>query len=163
MIIKSTLVGSCKVGKSHFLDIVLKRNSPNTYLPTIGVDYSVYIHRKTKLCIWDTSGNDRFCTILRNFILNSDVLICLYKDFKSYDYVHKLIKKMDLNTITKIFFINVGKIDGAFDVENTKIYYLTCDLNDAKSCLDCVKVLIDICSEKKHSSAKKREWCSFWV
>ena len=163
MIIKSTLVGNCKVGKTHFIDNLLNRKKPDKYIPTIGVDYAVYAHRKSKLCIWDTSGNDRFLSILKNFIHNSTVLICLYKDWKSYDYLLKKLKHMDLSSIKKVFFINVGKVDGFFEVENVKLYYLNCNLKDPKSCSNCIKVLIDICAKKKHTIEKKREWCSFWV
>lgn len=166
MIIKSTLIGSCKVGKTYFLDNIVKRKNPGKYIPTIGVDYAVYNYNSYKLCIWDTSGNDRFSSILKKFILNSSVLICIYKDWKSYDYILRLLKKIDLSSVNKIFFINFGKIDGYFEVENVKLYYLNCDLSDPQSCVDCIKVLINICSKKKSTqmySKKKREWCSFWV
>ena len=162
MIIKSILIGDSEVGKTHFINKILKRKTYR-YIPTIGIDYAVYKYRSSKLCIWDTSGDARFYPIIEKFLFNAPVLICIYKDFKSYTYLNKLLKKIDLKSVEKIFFINVGKVDGIFDFENTRLYYYNCDLDDYNSCVRCMKMIINTCSKKKLDVIKKREWCGFWV
>ena len=159
MIIKCTLIGEKGIGKTFFLNNILSRNCPN-YVPTIGVDFCVYKHRSTKLCIWDTSGDKRFFTILKNFVLDSTILICMYKDKKSYDYVKNVLKKVNLNTVVKCIFINVGKKDFSFDVKKEK-YYIYCDLRDRNSCIECLKLIVNTCHKKEIE--KDRQWCSFWV
>lgn len=163
MIIKSTIIGKQGVGKTRFINNLLKRKYNYSYIPTIGVDYAVYKYKNVKLCFWDTSGDKRFQTILKNFVISSSILLCIYKDHKSFMYIQEKLKEIDLNFIKKIFFINVGLTQGIFDVNSCEVYYYDCDLNDHESCIQCIHLVINACDKKEVVRKKGREWCSFWV
>ena len=88
--VKCCIIGKQKVGKTRFFDVYFERKV-NAYTPTVGVDFL----KINNMVIWDTSGENRFVTVTRNFVLSSTILFCLYSDFDSYTWINNYMKSLD--------------------------------------------------------------------
>ena len=156
MKIKVAVIGDCCVGKTHFCN-QLRNIQSNRYIPTIGVDFFKYIKDKDVLEIWDTSANSMYQSVIKTFIQNANILICLYKDFMSFQY----IKDKITNDTRKYYIINVGARQD-FRIENMdNVYYFNVNLNHRASVLQCVNLIVNTVS-KKLLSHKNRSYCWFY-
>tara|TARA_B110000967_G_C18893895_1_gene569265 strand:- start:3662 stop:4297 length:636 start_codon:yes stop_codon:yes gene_type:complete len=93
-VIKLVTIGEAGSGKTTLISCFCDQVKPNTYQPTIGVEFNVlYLNRgskKYKLQFWDTAGQECFAPIVRSY----------YKNIAGVFYVidltcHKSIKKID--------------------------------------------------------------------
>ena len=94
--LKFILIGDTNVGKSNLILRYTHNDFALNYKPTIGVEFSnkyVTSNSKTKyqLKIWDTSGQERFKSIVRSFYINTACAIVVYditnrESFKSCEY-----------------------------------------------------------------------------
>lgn len=71
LIFKILLVGSSNVGKSSILSRLCNNTCPETFIPTVGVDFKIKSFEidetPIKLQIWDTAGQERFKTITSSY------------------------------------------------------------------------------------------------
>lgn len=155
--VKCCMIGKQKVGKTRFFDTYFGKKI-KTYTPTVGVDFL----KINNMVIWDTSGENRFVTVTRNFVLSSTVLFCLYSDFDSYTWINNYMKSLDfkITPIKKIFFINVGTIDGYFDVDSIEHHYFKCDFTK-KSVDECIRFIQDKITVKQET-VKNRAYCGWF-
>jgi small GTP-binding protein len=94
--LKFILIGDTNVGKSNLILRYIHNDFALNYKPTIGVEFSnKYVTSKTntkyQLKIWDTSGQERFKSIVRSFYINTACAIVVYDitnrdSFKSCEY-----------------------------------------------------------------------------
>ena len=79
---KIDLIGSKDVGKTVFLLRYTDDYFPDNHVSTIGVEYKAKTLIKGKykiiLNIWDTAGQDRFKSITRSFLNNTNGIIFIY-------------------------------------------------------------------------------------
>ena len=75
MNIRVLVLGESHTGKTTFI-----RRNITQYVPTIGVDYSVYDHKDVNLRIWDTAGHDRFKQVVQNFYSDNMLFVFVYRD-----------------------------------------------------------------------------------
>ena len=82
IIIKLLLLGDSSVGKTSILTNYNEDKFEQDAIGTIGVAYVYkiisYKNMKIKLQIWDTSGEERFRTITKNFYRNADGLFLVF-------------------------------------------------------------------------------------
>ena len=80
--LKILILGDCAVGKTSLLLRYTDDNFSESHISTIGVEYkikSINVNGKTiKLQIWDTSGQERFRSITKNFFRNADGVLFVY-------------------------------------------------------------------------------------
>ena len=80
--LKKFILGDCAVGKTSLLLRYTDDNFSESHISTIGVEYkikSINVNGKTiKLQIWDTSGQERFRSITKNFFRNADGVLFVY-------------------------------------------------------------------------------------
>ncbi len=80
--LKILLIGDSYVGKTSLLLQYIDRECPENHMATIGVEFKdkiVEIDKKyVKLQVWDTSGQERYRSITKNFYRNADgvMFIC---------------------------------------------------------------------------------------
>ena len=80
--LKILLIGDTYVGKTSLLLQYIDRECPENHMATIGVEFKdkiIQINKKNvKLQVWDTSGQERYRSITKNFYRNADgvMFIC---------------------------------------------------------------------------------------
>ena len=120
---KILFLGGIGVGKTCIINRYVKNNFINDQTPTIGIDYKskivIYNSKKIKLKIFDTSGQERFHTLTKNYYRGADGIIMVFdlKRSETFDeltyWMEEINKNCDKN---KIGLILVGnKNDGNLD------------------------------------------------
>ena len=93
--LKIGLIGNQSVGKSNLIRSFVDNRFEDNYLSTIGVDYFekeiIFNNKKIKLIIQDTSGEERFRCISKNYYNNVDGIIFVF-DVNNLDSFNAIIK-----------------------------------------------------------------------
>ena len=80
-VLKITLVGPAKVGKTKLCESLVNRESyHDDYISTIGVNFfSHTLHeKKKKFQIWDLGGQPKFNFITKTYVKNSKLMLLCY-------------------------------------------------------------------------------------
>ena len=124
--LKVILLGESGVGKTNIISRYVKDLFQAKSLSTIG---STYIEKELKrnnitykLHIWDTSGQERYHSITKLFLQNSDIVLLVYsidnnQSFTNLDYWYKEVNNLCGNNF--ILGIAGNKYD-LFDDDNIK-------------------------------------------
>ena len=92
VVLKLLLLGDSLVGKTSILVKYINDKFDSSSISTIGVDYMDkiidYKNIKIKLQIWDTSGQEKFRSITKNFYRNTDGLFVVFDLTKKESYDH---------------------------------------------------------------------------
>ena len=117
IVLKLLLLGDSSVGKTSILVKYINNKFDESSISTVGVDYMDkiidYNKYKIKLQIWDTSGEEKFRTITKNFYRNADGLLVVFDLTRkeTYDHVRGWINEAKENN-DKIKTILIGnKLD----------------------------------------------------
>ena len=125
--IKIIIIGEAGVGKTSIINRYVKNILKNDQKPTIGIDYKtkivVYNSKRIKLQIFDTSGQERFRTLTKNYYHGADGIIMVFdlkrnETFEELTYwMEEINKNCDKKKISLILVGN--KNDG--NLEERKI------------------------------------------
>jgi small GTP-binding protein len=91
--LKILLIGDTYVGKTSLLLQYIDRECPENHMATIGVEFRDKIiqidNKKVKLQVWDTSGQERYRSITKNFYRNADgvMFVCDVTKEKTFDNI----------------------------------------------------------------------------
>ena len=91
--LKILLIGDSYVGKTSLLLQYIERECPENHMATIGVEFRDKIiqidNKKVKLQVWDTSGQERYRSITKNFYRNADgvMFVCDVTKEKTFDNI----------------------------------------------------------------------------
>ena len=115
--LKILLIGDSSVGKTSILLKYIDDQFPEMHISTIGVEYKIKTltinEKKVVLRIWDTSGEERYRSITRNFYRNANGIFFIFDitNKESFDNIKNwLIDSENIETkVTKILIGN--KID----------------------------------------------------
>ena len=117
IVIKILLIGDSYVGKTSLLLKYTEGNCPLNHMATIGVEFKekkIEINNKVyNLQIWDTSGQERFRSITKNFYRNADGIIFVFDVTKPKTFgniKNWLIESEDAETHFKKILVG-NKID----------------------------------------------------
>lgn len=92
IILKILLIGDTSVGKTSLLIKYTEDNFSENHITTIGVecvDKQITINdRKVTLQIWDTSGQERFKSITKNFYQNANGIIFVFDITNENSFEH---------------------------------------------------------------------------
>ena len=90
--LKILLVGDSAVGKTTLLIKYIEDKFSDAHITTIGVEYKdkeiTINNRKVNLQIWDTSGQERYQAITKNFYRNADGIIFVFDVTKEESFKH---------------------------------------------------------------------------
>jgi len=182
---KILFLGGIGVGKTSIINRYVKNIFNNDQVPTIGIDYRTktvtYHSKKIKLKIFDTSGQERFHTLTKNYYQGADGIIMVFdlKRIETFDELTYWMEEINKNCDKKnIGLILVGnKNDGNLEerkINNEQgniiaelynfIYIETSAItnDNIKECFDLmVQTLFDKniknCNNKKNNTEEKKE------
>ena len=182
---KILFLGGIGVGKTSIINRYVKNIFNNDQVPTIGIDYRTktvtYHSKKIKLKIFDTSGQERFHTLTKNYYQGADGIIMVFdlKRIETFEELTYWMEEINKNCDKKnIGLILVGnKNDGNLEerkISNEQgnkiaelynfIYIETSAItnDNIKECFDLmVQTLFDKniknCNNKKNNTEEKKE------
>ena len=138
--LKAVILGDCNVGKTTILKKIMKLPIYNV-ATTINLDIEKYVNHDISINFWDTSGQERFDSINRNYIKNSNIILLVF-DINNYSTYMKLKNywlpecKKYLDDDDTTYFIIGNKMDlfpnhpiHRYKIENQEIIVLSA-LND---------------------------------
>jgi len=79
---KILLTGPCRVGKTNILQQFLGTGFKDNYIATIGAVFGAktlqYGDKKVKLQIWDTSGDEKYKSVLGAYYVGAAVIVVIF-------------------------------------------------------------------------------------
>ena len=168
IVLKLLLLGDSSVGKTSILLKYISNKFDESSISTVGVDYMDkiidYNKFKIKLQIWDTSGEEKFRTITKNFYRNADGLLVVFDLTKkeSYDHIRSWINEAKENN-DKLKIILIGnKLDlkdermVTIDVakqfaEKNNLKYIETSAKDGTNINESFQTIIDLLFDGKSS------------
>ena len=169
IIIKLLLLGDSSVGKTCIINKYIFDKFEESHLSTLGIDYMDklvdYKNYKIKLQIWDTSGEEKYRSITKNFYKNADGLFVIFDltNEDSFNHVKNWINEAKDNK-SDIKMILIGnksdsederKVDKdralKFSEENNLQYFETSAKNGKnihKSFISMIDLILDGKSEQ---------------
>jgi small GTP-binding protein len=79
---KIVFIGDILVGKTSMIYRLLENIFKENYEPSIGVDFSSksirYKGKNMKLQIWDSAGQERYKSLIPNYIRGSSIIFIVY-------------------------------------------------------------------------------------
>ena len=79
---KLILIGDVAVGKTSIINSILGQKFNDEYEPSIGVDFFSktikYKGKSIKLQIWDSAGQEKFKSLIPNYIRGASLIILVY-------------------------------------------------------------------------------------
>ena len=101
------ILGDTNVGKTSLLLNYTDNYYVGSHVATVGIDYKFKTIKikdiDVKLQIWDTSGQERFRSLAKNYLKNADGIIFVYDitDKKTFEGVKDWIKEAESHGIYK--------------------------------------------------------------
>ena len=151
MNVKTIMLGCSGVGKTRFLNY-LREARYQSCCPTLGVDFIVYKDSSgVKLQIWDTSGSERFKTVVDNFLKGIDLCIFVYKDKVSFEDMMNIIAEVKNKEYGKRFCIlSLGEVAlGKVVASKYGFFFFHVNIERKDECLLVLKKLSHLCYEEQ--------------
>lgn len=80
--LKTCIVGDSSVGKTSIIVRIIEGCFKQGITGTVGVDYKLQKRKvqgeEVEVELWDTTGQDRFRSIAKNFFRNSDAIFLVF-------------------------------------------------------------------------------------
>ena len=129
IVLKILLIGNSFVGKKSLLLKFTEGNFPDSNMATIGVEFKEKIikikDKDVKLQIWDTSGQERFRSITKNFFRNADGIIFIFDvtKYQTFQNIKDWIIDSEIagNDFKKILVGNKIDLENEIKVDKEKI------------------------------------------
>ncbi len=114
MCFKILIIGNCSVGKTCLTNRATQEEFKKNYQPTIGLEYfTIFIklnYKIIKLLIWDTCGQEKYCSLISNYYRNASLAIIVYSvdNLESFKDIDFWIKELKLNSSPDIKLMLIG-------------------------------------------------------
>ena len=174
---KILFLGGVGVGKTSIINRYVKNEIINDQKPTIGIDYKtktvLYNSKKIQLKIFDTSGQERFRTLTKNYYHGADGIIMVFdlKRIETFEELTYWMEEINKNCDKdKIGLILVGnKNDGNLEErkisnekgdEIAKLYnfiYIETSAVTNSNIKECFESLVCLLFEKKINNINNEE------
>ena len=175
IIVKLLLLGDSSVGKTSIIIKYISNKFMDTNIATLGVDYMDktvdYNNLKVFLQIWDTSGEEKFRSITRNFYRNADGLLVVFDLTckESFNHVKNWINeaKEHKNDIKTILVGNKLDLEDEREVnketalkfaEKNNLKYLETSAKNGKNINNSFKEMISLILNDKTEQEIKKEF-----
>ena len=123
---KVIMIGDLAVGKTSVLNRFIKNEFKNSYISTIGVEYSsknliIDNINECRLKIWDTCGEERFRSITKQYFKDTQGAILIFDLTKksTFDKLNVWLEDLNDNAPEDVVIILVGN---KMDIKDRKIY-----------------------------------------
>ena len=136
MDIRYLILGDSETGKTLFISRLLKENTYNNYIPTLGIEFYRFLTTNNiNEYIWDTGKYDSYKKLIYSFSPNIncyiifcdlfkrdsiDIAISIYNDYKNTDKIFVIIGNMTY--ISELVFENIEYLKSFLKNKNI-IYY----------------------------------------
>jgi small GTP-binding protein len=172
--LKLLLIGDTSVGKTSMILKYTDNKFPETHIATIGVEYkskTIYTDKyKITLNIWDTSGQERFKSITKNFFRNTNGVLFVYditsyksfsniknwmKDSEMYEKFDSIIcgNKVDLDSLREVQFETLKE----FGLKQ-KIPYIETSAKDGVGINEAFKMITEQIIKGRSDEELKKEF-----
>ena len=172
--LKLLLIGDTSVGKTSMILKYTDNKFPQTHIATIGVEYkskTIYTDKyKITLNIWDTSGQERFKSITKNFFRNTNGVLFVYditsyksfsniknwmKDSEMYEKFDSIIcgNKVDLDSLREVQFETLKE----FGLKQ-KIPYIETSAKDGVGINEAFKMITEEIIKGRSDEELKKEF-----
>jgi len=117
---KYIILGDAATGKTSLVSAFCDKEHINNYNCTIGVDFKNMIlsnekyHKRVKLHIWDTAGQEKFLSIVKSYFRKITVCIFVYDvdNYQSFNNIRNWVDELEHHSNNSPIKILVGnKID----------------------------------------------------
>lgn len=147
MKLKAILLGDSTVGKTTLISAI--RPTP-VVVPTIGVDCMVY----NNLQLWDTSGNERFRSVIEAFYSKMDIAIFMYRDMESLAVVEGFRERIDKKDLKRVLIYNGSdeqiKNQGELYAEMYNMSLFYGEVKNKTTAMNIMKNLEEFARDEKH-------------
>lgn len=112
--IKTIIIGDTYSGKTSILNRYINHYFNTSFMATIGVDYYknelIKENTKYKFTIWDTSGQEKFNSIITSYYRDTGAVIFVFDltNYNSFLNIKNWIARVELYSKNKIIKILVG-------------------------------------------------------
>ena len=159
IILKILILGDSGVGKTSILIKYINNKFDESHIATIGVDYMdktiKYKNINVKLQIWDTSGQEKFRSIARNFYRNSDAIFLVFdlNNKDTYDNIKQWINDVEEHcpNIKKILLGNKSDLEKNVSEEIIKnfakennLQYFETSAKNGTNIKEAFKAMVDL-------------------
>tara|TARA_B110000008_G_scaffold278446_1_gene322240 strand:- start:5017 stop:5484 length:468 start_codon:yes stop_codon:yes gene_type:complete len=153
MKLKTILLGESGTGKSTLLSVI---RDISTVIPTIGVDCTVH----NNLQIWDTSGDERFRSVIKAFYSKMDLAVFMYRDMESLASVEEFREAIDRKDLKRVLVYNgtdekIHK-QGELYAEMYNMSFFYGDVINSRTAKNIMKNL------EEFGGVKKQQWRYCW-
>ena len=171
--LKILLVGDSSVGKTTLLLKYVVGKFSDSHITTIGVEYKdkpiILNNRNINLQIWDTSGQERYRSITKNFYRNADGILFVFDVTREDTFAHikdwlissdecdKDFKKIIVgNKIDLERVVSKEKIENFGKAKNMKCYEVSAKTGEGLD--DIFKAIAELILEGKSEEEIKEEF-----
>ena len=171
--LKILLVGDSSVGKTTLLLKYVDGKFSDSHITTIGVEYKdkpiILNNRNINLQIWDTSGQERYRSITKNFYRNADGILFVFDVTREDTFAHikdwlissdecdKDFKKIIVgNKIDLERVVSKEKIENFGKAKNMKCYEVSAKTGEGLD--DIFKATAELILEGKSEEEIKEEF-----
>ena len=109
---KIILIGDVAVGKTSIINTLLGAKFNDQYEPSIGVDFFSktinYNKKQIKLQIWDSAGQEKFRSLIPNYIRGASLIFLIYDITNRESFEHLSDWINFINSIEKTNIVIVG-------------------------------------------------------
>ena len=171
--LKILLVGDSSVGKTTLLLKYVDGKFSDSHITTIGVEYKdkpiILNNRNINLQIWDTSGQERYRSITKNFYRNADGILFVYDVTREETFTHikdwlissdecdKDFKKIIVgNKIDLERVVSKEKMENFGKAKNMKCYEVSAKTGEGLD--DIFKAIAELILEGKSEEEIKEEF-----
>ena len=119
---KIILTGDVAVGKTSIINTLLGNKFTEEYEPSIGVDFFSktmnYKGKQIKLQIWDSAGQEKFRSLIPNYIRGASLIFLVYDITNQQSFTHLPDWIKFINNIENTNIVIVGN---KIDLENKRV------------------------------------------
>ena len=102
---KTVILGNYGSGKSTFINYIINNEYKHNISTTIGAEFQMYKTNKNRYLIWDLSGNDAYFDIIKIYLRDVALIMCVIEfnnDITVMENdIHKWIQFVDKYTNKK--------------------------------------------------------------
>ena len=128
-LIKLILLGDCAVGKTTVTHRLMNKAFTPYYSPTVGIDYGTtrlqINNEHVKIQLWDTAGQEKFCSLIKSYYKGIAGAILIYDVNKrsTFDKLQFWLEELNNNRLVDNYPISILLLANKTDVGNRVISY----------------------------------------
>lgn len=114
-LVKVVIIGDSGVGKSTFFKRYIDGDFVESYIATIGLDFSIknttWQNKKIKIQIWDTAGQERFRSIINSYYRGAHCILVMFDltNQSSFDNIKNWMREVQKFSNHSVILVGTKK------------------------------------------------------